>query len=193
MRITGPFEIVPKKHSAHFIFRRRCPQILTPEKITNVRNVHQFYISLRSHHFISLLWSLPPSIGTRRRVNKWSIKSWGHGVWRKKLHRCIWDGRSNKTCFIKPLSVKRIFGWVAVGDFMRCDALSGFWWAVYTPAVHIQMYSDQTNNLDFNTFYSTTAPVSKVIHGNKMNSPPPSVRRDLSSPFSSYTLHLCKL
>ena len=112
-------------------------------------------------------------------------------MWRKKLHRRIWDGRSNKTCFIKPLSVKRrIFGWVDVGDFMRCDALSGFWWAVYTPAVHIQMYSDQTNNLDFNTFYSTTAPVSKVIHGNQMNSPPPSVRRDLSSPFSSYTLHL---
>ena len=52
------------------------------------------------------------------------------------------------------------------------------------------MYSDQTNNLDFNTFYSTTAPVSKVIHGNQMNFPPPSVRRDLSSPFSSFTLQV---
>ena len=33
MRITGPFETVPKNHSTYFVCTRRCPQILTPEKI----------------------------------------------------------------------------------------------------------------------------------------------------------------
>ena len=31
--LLGPLGLYQKKHPAHFVYRRRCPQILTPEKI----------------------------------------------------------------------------------------------------------------------------------------------------------------